>query len=96
MKDVTLLVSGFVIWSGAFLLIYALHATGCALGVRAEVLRALLILAFAVFVSAGFVPLWLAIRRRRGLLGQSAVIATVAALVATVLTFSTVLWLGLC
>ncbi|MDH2327281.1 hypothetical protein QCN27_10415 [Cereibacter sp. SYSU M97828] len=94
MRRLALLIAGFVIWSAAFLAVYALQATGCAIGMEAGLLRGLLILCVAVGVAAGAVPLWLA--RRGGVLGQSATIAAAAAMASTLLTLSGVFWLGPC
>ncbi|WP_136683585.1 hypothetical protein [Falsirhodobacter xinxiangensis] len=94
MRRLVLLIAGFVIWSAAFLAVYAVQATGCAIGMEAGLLRGLLILCVAVGLVAGAIPLWLA--RRGGVLGQSAAIAAAAAMASTLLTLSGVFWLGPC
>lgn len=94
MRRLVLLIAGFVIWSASFLAVYALQATGCAIGMEAGLLRGLLILCVVLGLLAGAVPLWLA--RRAGMLGQSATLAAAAAMASTLLTLSGVVWLGPC
>lgn len=95
MRELVLLIAGFVVWSAAFLGIYAVQATGCAMGVDPVVLRWALI---ALTVAAILVCLGIAgvSLRWRGVLRISAICASVAALVATALTFTGVLWMQLC
>lgn len=89
------LLAGFVVWSAAFVGIYALQAIGCAMGWPSGLLRGLLATgaAVAALACAGIVVLAF---RQRGILRLSAVCAAVAALVATVLTFSGVFWMQVC
>lgn len=96
MKELALLVAGFVLWSIAFILIYAAQATGCAIGLQTNFLRAILIAVLAAFLLAGGAVLAVAARRRESPLGRSAVLASVAALIASALTFSGIFWADLC
>lgn len=96
MREIRLLLSGFVIWAVAFLAIYALQATGCAVGMAEGRLRGLLIGTVGLALVAGAVPLWLAVRHRGGAFRLSAILCAVAALASTALTFSAVVWAGLC
>jgi len=96
MKELAFLVAGFVLWSVAFITIYAVQATGCAIGLQTGLLRAILIGVLAVFLLAGGVVLTVAMRYRAGPLGRSAVLASGAALIASGLTFSGIFWADLC
>ncbi len=96
MKELWLLIAGFIVWAVAFVAIYALQAVGCAIGLDAGILRALLIGAVVVALCIGAVPLWLVLRRRGAALRLAAVLCGVAALISTALTFSAVVWAGVC
>lgn len=104
-----LLLTGFVIWSGAFLLLYGVQATGCHLGWHqldvgpTSALR--LVLAFMLIVTLGLIGglHWYATREltepqtdEARLLHKIAGMLHVAALVATVITYGGVMWLTLC
>lgn len=104
-----LLLTGFVIWSGAFLLLYGVQATGCHLGWhRLDVgpisaLRLLLAVMLAATVGLIGGLHWYATREltvpqtdEARLLRTIASMLQVAALVATVITFFGVMWLTLC
>ncbi|MGJ3263044.1 MAG: hypothetical protein ACFE0R_07400 [Salinarimonas sp.] len=97
------LVAGFLLWSSAFLVLYGLHALGCAWGWEARVvgptswLRLALVVAWAVHVALLAALLALAWRgrpardaleRTPALIAGTTVALTLAALVAT-------LWTGL-
>lgn len=87
------LLAGFVVWSVGFVLLYALQALGCAYGWPLH--RALLIGAYVVVLA----PLvWLAFgwRAPASPLGQAALWANRAALVAGVLTFLPVTFASTC
>ncbi|MCJ8141084.1 hypothetical protein [Falsirhodobacter halotolerans] len=96
MREVARLLAGFVIWSVAFLGIYAVQATGCAMGVAPGTLRTILIAGIVVALAAGAVPLWWALRGQSSTLQFAAVICGIAALASTGLTFSAVFWAGVC
>ncbi|MBC2773657.1 hypothetical protein H6M51_12350 [Rhizobium sp. AQ_MP] len=104
-----LLLTGFVIWSGAFLLLYGVQATGCHLGWhRLDVgpisaLRLLLAVMLAATVGLIGGLHWYATREltepetdEARLLRTIAGMLQVAAMVATVITFFGVMWLTLC
>lgn len=95
MTEILRLILGFVIWSGAFLLIYAAQATGCALGTDPARLRLILGGLLALSAAAGAAALVQA-GRRGSPLGRSARWAQAAALGATLLVFSGVLWMSPC
>ncbi|MFN7125916.1 MAG: hypothetical protein ACK4M8_08530 [Allorhizobium sp.] len=104
-----LLLTGFVIWAGAFLLLYAAQATGCHLGWhRIEVgpisgLR-LILAAMLVLVLALIGGLHWYGQRALGepqtdeakLLMKIGGMLQAAALVSTLITYGGVLWLTLC
>lgn len=104
-----LLLTGFVIWAGAFLLLYAAQATGCHLGWQRiefgpfSALR-LLLAAMLVLVLALIGGLHWYGKRALGepqtdeakLLTKIAGILQAAALVSTLITYGGVLWLTLC
>lgn len=96
MKEIALLVVGFVVWSAAFLVIYAVQATGCAMQAPSGVLRGTLIAVLAAFLLAEVGVLMMAARNAKRPLGRSALLASVAALVASALTFSGVFLFRLC
>lgn len=96
MKELALLVAGFVIWSGAFLAIYAAQATGCAIGLPSGTLRLILAAVLGISLLAGLGVLIIAMKRKALPLGRSAVIASIAALAASALTFSGIFWAELC
>lgn len=98
------LVAGFLVWSSAFLVLYGVHALGCAWGWEARALgptsalRLALVVVWALHVV---VLAWLALAPRRALpaarrvpeptpalLARATLVLTLAALVAT-------LWTGL-
>lgn len=58
-RALILLIAGFVIWSGAFIVLYALQALGCAFN-WGEAHRPILILAY---LGALIPLLWLSLRR---------------------------------
>lgn len=95
MTQVVRIILGFVLWAGFFLLIYAAQATGCAIGMDPARLRLMLIAAFGLAIIAGVVPMVLAMKRRAPL-SQSARLACVAALAATIFVFSGVVWMEPC
>lgn len=95
MIQIVRIILGFVLWSGFFLLIYGAQATGCAIGMDPARLRLVLIAALGLGVVAGVWPIVLA-RRHASPLSNSALLASCAALGATVLVFSGVLWMKLC
>ncbi|MHA6297173.1 hypothetical protein [Devosia sp. CAU 1758] len=91
------LIAGFLVWSLAFVVLYALQALGCALG-WGMWHRPLLIAAYLTFL----VPmLWLATRPRSphepaDMLSVTALWANRAALLAGVLVFMPVTFASLC
>lgn len=95
MRVIALLISGFAIWSAAFLGIYAVQAIGCAIEVAPSLLRGTLIALTVISVLACAGVVWVALQWK-GMLRLSAICAAVAALAATALTFSGVLWMQMC
>lgn len=95
MIQIVRIILGFTVWSGVFLLIYAVQATGCALGTDPARLRLVLVAIFGLAIVAGVPPIMLATRGRAPL-GRSAWLASIAALASTILVFSGVLWMGPC
>lgn len=96
-RALILLVAGFTIWSGAFVLLYGLQALGCAYGWPYH--RLVLIAAYAVSLT----PLgWLALRHpyRTGEpatgLSVAALWANRAAFVTGVLVFLPVVFVSMC
>lgn len=104
-----LLLSGFVIWSGAFLLLYAIQATGCHLGwhqIQIGPISALRLLLVAIlFVLLALVG-WLVWHTSKVPRGQAAEevrvlseitrMLQIAALASTVIVYAGVVWLTLC
>ncbi|MFL9828501.1 hypothetical protein [Rhodoplanes sp. SY1] len=95
-----LLVAGFVIWSSAFVLLYALQSIGCAAGwerttlAGASLLRALLVLLWTAHVGALVALVIYTWRRRPGGPGEAATFARRVAIgTSTVALFATV-WTG--
>jgi ABC-type xylose transport system permease subunit len=104
-----LLLAGFVVWSGAFLLLYAVQATGCHLGwhqVEVGPSSALRLLLVAIFLLVLTLLVWLVWHTKAQqnrlqteefkLLLQIAVLLQLAALCATMINYGGVLWLTLC
>jgi heme/copper-type cytochrome/quinol oxidase subunit 2 len=102
------ILTGFIIWSAAFLLLYATQATGCHLGWHeldigpVSVLRLLLTTIF-VLVLALLGGLFWSARQvkdssadRSETLTQIATTVHIAAIVSTLITFSGLFWLTLC
>lgn len=103
------LLAGFILWSGAFLLLYAVQATGCKLGwqeiavgpisLLRLLLSALLLSTLGLLYAAAL--LWLrpaldATEGDRHRLLRIAKLVHLAAAVATLLTFGGIFWLSLC
>lgn len=95
MRNVGLLVAGFVVWSAAFIGIYALQATGCAVGLPPALLRTILI-GSTVASALACLGVVMVAMRWQGALRISAICAAFAALAASALTFSGVFWMQLC
>lgn len=104
-----LLLTGFVIWSGAFLLLYGAQATGCHLGwheMKIGPTSALRLLLAAMLVATlaliGGLHLYAKktleepVTDEAKLLRKIAAMLQVAALVATLITYGGVFWLTLC
>jgi ABC-type xylose transport system permease subunit len=104
-----LLLAGFVVWSGAFLLLYAVQATGCHLGWHeiqigpSSALRLLLVSLFLLVLTLMGWLVWYTRAQRNRLeaeefksLLQIASLLQLAALVATLINYGGVLWLTLC
>lgn len=104
-----LLLSGFVIWSGAFLLLYAIQATGCHLGwhqIQIGPISALRLLLVAILLMLLVVVGWLVWhtskpRRDQGaeeirILSEITRLLQIAALASTVIVYAGVAWLTLC
>lgn len=104
------LVAGFLVWSSAFLVLYGLHALGCAWGWDARpagpasLLRLVLLAAWALHVALVAALALLARRLARApgepggapLVGRATLALSLAALVATVWTGIPVLAYPLC
>lgn len=104
-----LVLTGFVIWSGAFLLLYGVQATGCHLGWHqvdvgpTSALRLLLgFMLVAILALIGGLH-WITTRALTEpqtdevrLLHKIAGMLHAAALVATLITYGGVMWLTLC
>ncbi|MGP9822811.1 hypothetical protein ACTZWW_22520 [Salinarimonas sp. NSM] len=101
------LVAGFLVWSSAFLVLYGLHALGCAWGWEARAvgptsaLRLVLVLAWALHVAL-LAALALAARRGlppKGLTGEgedrTPALVAGATLVLTLAALVATLWTGL-
>lgn len=104
-----LLLAGFAVWSAAFLVLYAVQATGCHLGWHridigpTSALRWLLIIILLLVLALLAGLLWLTRTARNRLrsaetapLMQIAMSLQAAAFVATVITYGGVSWLMLC
>jgi uncharacterized membrane protein YeiB len=106
-----LAISAFVVWSGAFLTIYAVQATGCSLdwqsgnlGAWTSPLRLLLITMMVASVAAVVVILLRQLRSRlkapvsetSSFIDGVAIYVSIAALFSTAFCFTGVVWLTLC
>jgi uncharacterized membrane protein YeiB len=106
-----LAISAFVVWSGAFLTIYAVQATGCSLdwqsgnlGAWTSPLRLLLISMMIAGVAAVVVILLRQLRSSRtspvsetsSFMNRVAIYVSIAALFSTAFCFTGVVWLTLC
>lgn len=98
------LVAGFVVWSSAFVALYALHAIGCAFAWSAGPMRLWLALVLVAHLAV-LAGLWLLLVRRRATASQgdtarflhvAGLWATLAALVATFLVLAPPLLLTTC
>lgn len=97
------LVIGFIIWSIAFVALYAVNAIGCAFGWEAGLQRTVLIALFAVHVALLGGLVWLTIRYRQTAASSTAkTIAytglglTVAALASTLFVLAPSLFASMC
>ena len=103
-----LLIAGFVIWSSAFVTLYGALSVGCAFGWEAisfgpvSALRALLIALWLAHLAALGALWWVCRARARragktdAFLGWSALHATWAAVVVTIVNYGPILGLTLC
>ncbi|QUS37274.1 hypothetical protein [Falsirhodobacter algicola] len=96
MRVLIALLGGFLVWSAAFLALYATQATGCSLGWPRGVLRAVLIAMLAGFALLSLVPLALARRSADPFLRRTATLTGIAASAAVALCFSGILWMAPC
>ena len=96
--------AGFFVWCSAIAVLYALHAIGCVFDWPTTLLRWSLVLVFALHLAA---TAWLWYRFAKAgpdprggptsqFLHQAIVWSSIAALAATVLTFTPLLLLSLC
>lgn len=106
------IISGFVLWSLFFLLLYAVQATGCHFAGRPPValegypiLRVILIIAFLLSLLAVAIPFLLLRRRYMASRSENETVdftrevagyVWIAAAVATPFCFAGVMWLSLC
>lgn len=98
------LVAGYVVWSAAFVVLYAVHATGCEWGWPLPVLRAVLVALWATHLAlaAGLtLAAWRWGARRAALgearfLGDATLVLCATALFATLWTLFPVAVLELC
>ena len=103
------LLAGFVLWSGAFLLLYAVQATGCKLGwdqiavgpvsLLRMLLAGLLLSTLVLLYLLGTRLLRAAIDAAEGdrhRLVRIATLVHLAAAAATLVTFAGIFWLSLC
>ncbi|THV20207.1 hypothetical protein [Peteryoungia ipomoeae] len=105
----TFLLSGFLVWSVGFLLLYGVQATGCHLGWHEvpigpiSALRLILLALLAAMLALIGALVWHATKARRtaqseniGILADIARLLQIAALASTVLVYAGVAWLTLC
>lgn len=93
------LLAGFTLWAIAFVVLYSLQALGCIWAWPEPVHRATLIALWAVTLAGMVCILAIQLRRRDGarpLMATMGIVATVAALAATVLSFFPVTFSTLC
>ncbi len=103
-RQLWLLAAGFLVWCSALVVLYALHAIGCAFGWQVGALRwSLAIVLLAHLIVIAWMWRHLATARPDPELGQVAVFlqtvvvwTLIAALVATVITFAPSLVLKTC
>lgn len=88
---------GFVLWSVAFVGLYALQGLGCAWGWLPSLHRSLLIFGYVLtLVSLGGAAFWQATNRPRSLSQRVGLVLTVCALVASAIIFGPVFFATLC